>query len=110
MPNALPPQGPQARRPYDDLDAEFAKFTDPRIAPVLRGLQESEAALALLWAYGGGSWAESAAAAGLEPAAGEQVRRKLKRLGARYTQRRCAARAFTAVHRPVRSTPRGLVG
>ncbi|AVZ77994.1 hypothetical protein SLUN_38870 (plasmid) [Streptomyces lunaelactis] len=112
MPNALPPQGSHPRRtarPYDDLEAEFAKFTDPRIAPVLRGLQESEAALALLWAYGKGSWEESAAAAGLEPAVGEQVRRKLKRLGARYTQRSSAARAFTAGHRPVRATPRELV-
>ena len=109
MPNVLPPQDSQPRRlarPYDDLETEFAKFIDPRIAPVLRGLQESEAALALMWAYGKGSWAESAAAAGLEPAAGERVRRKLKRLGDRYTQRHSAARAFTAVY----ATPRGLAG
>ncbi|MDX2576689.1 hypothetical protein PV332_14545 [Streptomyces scabiei] len=102
MPNALPPQGFKPRRParrYNDLEAEFAKFTDPRIAPVLHGLQEAEAALALDWAYAGGSWAESAAAVGLAPAVGERVRRKLKRLGTRYTERCSAARAFTAVHR-----------
>lgn len=102
MPNALPPQGSQPRRlihPHDDLEAEFAKFTDHRIAPVLRGLQATEAALALDWAYSGGSWAEHAAAAGLNPAAGERVRRKLKRLGAGYTER-SAAHALTAVHRP----------
>ncbi|MFD5300496.1 hypothetical protein ACFWJU_35490 [Streptomyces mutabilis] len=108
MPNALPPQGSQLRclaRPYDGLEAQIAKFTDPRIAPVLRGLRESEAALAVMWAYDGRSWAECAAAAGLDRAVGERVRRKLKRLGARYMQRRSAARASTVVHRPVRTTP-----
>lgn len=103
MPNALPPQRTQPRRPirsHDDLEAEFARFSDHRIAAVLRGLQPAEAALALDWAYAGGSWAESAAALGLVPEAGQRVRRKLKRLGARYTERCSAARAFTAVHRP----------
>ncbi|WP_432159015.1 hypothetical protein [Streptomyces sp. bgisy153] len=102
MPNALPPHGNKPRRParpYNDLEAEVAKFTDPRIAPVLRGLQDAEAAVALDWAYTGGSWAESAAAVGLAPAVGERVRRKLKRLGTRYTERCSAARAFTVAHR-----------
>ncbi|MGW0298132.1 hypothetical protein ACWDYK_15705 [Streptomyces anthocyanicus] len=112
MPNALPPQSSQpgrSARPYDDLEARLAEFTDPRITSVLRGLHESEAALALRWAFDGRSWAESAVAAGLAPAAGERVRRKLKRLGARYAQRISVARAFTAVHRPARATPRELV-
>ncbi|MEU9546279.1 hypothetical protein [Streptomyces mirabilis] len=101
MQNALPlgVQPSRRTRPYGDLEAEFAKFNDPRIAPVLRGLQATEAELALDWAYAGGSWAERAVAAGLAPEAGNRVRRKLKRLGARHTER-SAARAFTDAHRP----------
>nr|WTB29592.1 hypothetical protein OG781_08900 [Streptomyces sp. NBC_00830] len=96
MPNALPPQEPQ---PCLRPDRRAVDFADKRINSVLRGLTDWEAALALAWARSGDSWGETAVAAGLPPAAGERVRRKLKRLGARYTER-SVERTFTEVVRP----------
>lgn len=113
MPNVLPPQQSRPRchptRPYSDLEAEFAKFTNRRIAPVLRGLTEPEAALALAWAYSADSWTETAAAVGLPSSAGERVRRKLKRLGVRYNER-SAEHAFAVAHRPVLAEFKEVLG
>ncbi|MER7733020.1 hypothetical protein ABTX80_19245 [Streptomyces erythrochromogenes] len=77
------------------------EFTDLRIPAVLRQLRPSERLVALHWARPGStSWSEAAARVialdadrlrGTAPfALGERVRRKLKRLGARHTERTSA--------------------
>ncbi|MET9608455.1 hypothetical protein ABZZ17_25960 [Streptomyces sp. NPDC006512] len=73
------------------------EFGDPRIAPVLRRLREPEERLARSWARDGEPWALTATAAGLPEAYGERVRRKLKRLGLRYS---AAAAAAPEARRP----------
>lgn len=83
----------------DDLIFETA-FDDPRLASVLAGLTEAERAVAMAWAHPAiGTWTEAARFAGAaEPCAcGERVRRKLKRLGAKHTQRAAAALRAGAV-------------
>ncbi|MCC9707358.1 hypothetical protein E4N62_19975 [Streptomyces sp. MNU76] len=45
---------------------------------------------------------------GLDPAAGERVRRKLKRLGDRYTER-SAAHVATTMHRPAAARAQGVL-
>lgn len=67
------------------------------IASVLRGLCDTEAAIALQWAYSGDTWAVAAIAKGMPAAYGARVWRKLKRLGNRYTVRRASANATAAV-------------
>ncbi|MEV4559309.1 hypothetical protein AB0K51_20290 [Kitasatospora sp. NPDC049285] len=77
----------------DDLVFEAA-FDDPRVAAVVAQLTRAERAVAMAWAHPStGSWAEAARFAGRpDPEAfGERVRRKLKRLGDRYTARTRAA-------------------
>ncbi|MGW6875861.1 hypothetical protein ACWGHA_26380 [Streptomyces xanthophaeus] len=61
------------------------------VRSVLRGLQPDEATVAAYWAQGAGTWSEAAQLAGLADAAGERVRRKLRRLGIRRTERTAAA-------------------
>ncbi|MFD5899676.1 hypothetical protein [Streptomyces sp. NPDC060366] len=93
MPMPLPQQEHHLNHHF--LAGEFARFTDRRLAPVLRALASEEALLALTWAYGKTSWERAAASAGLPEACGERVRRKLKRLGARYLDRAAAAERRT---------------
>ncbi|MFE1442982.1 hypothetical protein [Streptomyces sp. NPDC058739] len=78
----------------DDLVFETV-FDNPRLSAVLDGLTEAEHAVAMAWAHPTiATWTEAAQFAGAaDPEAlGERVRRKLKRLGARHTQRAAAAR------------------
>lgn len=78
----------------EDLVFETA-FDDPGIDAVLRGLTEDERRVAMAWAHPyADTWTEAAQLAGAaDPEAfGERVRRKLKRLGDRYTQRAAAVR------------------
>ncbi|RPE26690.1 biotin-dependent enzyme [Streptomyces sp. Ag109_O5-1] len=78
----------------EDLVFETA-FDDPRVDAVLRGLTEDERRVAMAWAHPyADTWTEAARLAGAaDPEAfGERVRRKLKRLGDRYTQRAAAVR------------------
>lgn len=70
---------------------EWVGFSDPRIAVVFRCLDADEAAVAWAWSHTGGSWQESAETVGLPASMGEQVRRKLKRLGARHQERQLEA-------------------
>lgn len=78
-------------------DAALAEeLADSRLLAVLRGMAADETALARAWAVDGESWVQVALDAGLPAAYGERVRRKLKRLGARYTER-AAATARSAV-------------
>jgi hypothetical protein len=77
-----------------DLVFETA-FEDPGIDAVLRGLTEDERRVAMAWAHPyADSWTEAARLAGAaDPEGfGERVRRKLKRLGDRYTERAAAVR------------------
>jgi len=67
------------------------RFTDARLGPVLRGLAADEVLVALVWATDAVTWEQAAAGAGRPGEVGERVRRKLKRLGARYTERAAAA-------------------
>ncbi|MFC5144617.1 hypothetical protein [Streptomyces aureoversilis] len=82
----------------DDRSPEAAiladEFTDSRLAVVLRGLCPAESAVARNWARTGDTWAVAAAGAGLGEAYGERVRRKLQRLGDKYTKRAAAAAAW----------------
>ncbi|MEU2069973.1 hypothetical protein [Streptomyces anulatus] len=70
-----------------------SELEDSRLATVLRALQPEESRFAWDWAKSGESWAEVAAAVG-QPAYGERVRSKLKRLGTRYVERTAAAAAW----------------
>jgi hypothetical protein len=83
-----------------DLVQERARFTDDRLAAVLRALAADEVRVALLWAVDGTGWDQAAAGAGLPDCYGERVRRNLKRLGARHRERAAAA---TAVQVPPES-------
>jgi len=68
---------------------------DVRLLSVLAALQPAERAVALAWAHPAvATWTEAALVAGAtDPVAlGERVRRKLKRLGERQTERAVAAR------------------
>ncbi|MDX2407377.1 hypothetical protein NJO91_30165 [Streptomyces microflavus] len=70
-----------------DLGVE-AGFDDPRLAEIMQALSPAERAVTLALAAGGvTTWAEAAMAAGAtQPKyAGEQVRRKVKRLAARIS-------------------------
>ncbi len=78
----------------DDLVFESC-FDNPGIGAVLRGLTEEERRVAMAWAHPyADTWTEAARVAGAaDPeAAGERVRRKLKRRGDQYTQRAAAVR------------------
>ncbi|WP_329549590.1 hypothetical protein OG548_42840 [Streptomyces sp. NBC_01356] len=78
----------------DDLVFETA-FDDERVNAVLAGLDPTERRVAMAWAHPSiANWTEAACSAGVvsPEAYGERVRRKLKRLGARYATR---ARAVT---------------
>ncbi|WP_412075295.1 hypothetical protein ACLF6K_04850 [Streptomyces xanthophaeus] len=71
------------------------ELTDQRIVTVLRDLRPDETAVALAWMQTDGiTWAEAAASVcAPEPAAlGDRVRRKLRRLGRRHSERAIAAR------------------
>ncbi|MFJ6889661.1 hypothetical protein ACIQRC_33100 [Streptomyces californicus] len=75
-----------------DLGVE-AGFDDPRLAEIMQALSPAERAVTLALATGGvTTWAEAAMAAGAtQPKyAGEQVRRKVKRLAARIIGRSSA--------------------
>ncbi|MEU7898597.1 hypothetical protein AB0B45_37770 [Nonomuraea sp. NPDC049152] len=77
----------------DDLVFEAA-FDDERINAVLAQLDAAERRVAMAWAHPAiATWTEAARFAGAaDPEAyGERVRRKLKRLGNRYTARSQAA-------------------
>ncbi|MFJ7912708.1 hypothetical protein [Kitasatospora sp. NPDC096204] len=76
-----------------ELEALKDELTDSRLAAVLRLLADDEAATAYHWADGSDSWAHAAREAGLPDSYGDRVRRKLKRLGGRHTQRALAAEA-----------------
>ncbi|MFJ3858891.1 hypothetical protein ACIPRL_21905 [Streptomyces sp. NPDC090085] len=81
------------RRPEDAL--LLGELEDSRLITVLRGLTPQEVEVATAWASDpGATWAEAAAMLrhGDPEAFGERVRRKLKRLGARQTERAAAAR------------------
>lgn len=67
-------------------DVEVLRFQsdDERLIAVLRGLDPEEAAIAWHWAEQGGSWGSAARAIGRPFQYGEQVRRKLRRLGRLY--------------------------
>ncbi|WBP92163.1 hypothetical protein [Kitasatospora cathayae] len=75
--------------------ALYGELDDDRLSAVLRGLDPDEARVAARYAEGTGSWAEAALGAGLREAYGDRVRRKLKRLGNRHTQRALAAAMVT---------------
>ncbi|MFE0099912.1 hypothetical protein [Streptomyces sp. NPDC059009] len=75
-----------------------AELLDPRIVAVLRQLRAPEEVVARLWACTGDAWAHAAADAGLPPSYGERVRRKLKRLGRRHTDRSAAAAVRLGEH------------
>jgi hypothetical protein len=79
----------ERRTPEDATLGE--ELADSRLLAVLRGLAADEAALARAWAADGESWAQATLDAELPAAYGERVRRKLKRLGARYAERAAAA-------------------
>ncbi|MFB6784384.1 hypothetical protein ACFCX0_45760 [Streptomyces sp. NPDC056352] len=65
---------------------------EKQAATVFRWLKPDEQAVARAWAVSGAaSWEEAAQSAGLPDAFGDRVRRKLKRLGERYEQRRASA-------------------
>ncbi|MFE4973718.1 hypothetical protein ACFRAR_16605 [Kitasatospora sp. NPDC056651] len=68
---------------------------DEDVHRVLRGLDPREAAVAAYWAQGAGTWSEAAGVADLSTAYGDRVRRKLRRLGERHTQRAPAAADVT---------------
>ncbi|MYR92353.1 MULTISPECIES: hypothetical protein [unclassified Streptomyces] len=81
-----------------DLGVE-AGFDDPRLAEIMQALSPAERAVTLALAAGGvTTWAEAAMAAGAtQPKyAGEQVRRKVKRLAARITGRSPATTEATS--------------
>ncbi|MEU5561229.1 hypothetical protein AB0H47_34780 [Streptomyces globisporus] len=81
-----------------DLGVE-AGFDDPRLAEIMQALSPAERAVTLALAAGGvTTWAEAAMAAGAtQPKyAGEQVRRKVKRLAARITGRSSATTEATS--------------
>ncbi|MGW0366860.1 hypothetical protein [Streptomyces sp. NPDC002990] len=89
--------------PYEVLTSTLPD--DPRIAAVLAQLTPVERAVAMAWANTRiTTWAEAAAmvidldapvVTGFDPAAlGARVRRKLQRLGTRYTERAAAASAW----------------
>lgn len=81
-----------------DLGVE-AGFDDPRLAEIMQALSPAERAVTLALATGGvTTWAEAAMAAGAtQPQyAGEQVRRKVKRLAARITGRSSATAEATS--------------
>lgn len=77
--------------PSPEDAALSAVFTDARIAAVLQELGSEEQSLAQAWAGSGDDWRKAAVAAGLPAEYGERLRRKLKRLGARYAARAQAA-------------------
>lgn len=64
---------------------------DVRVSTVFKLLQADEQAMALTWAECGGSWPEAANDLSQERRFGEKVRRKLRRLGDRYTDRAAEA-------------------
>ncbi|MGW7026752.1 hypothetical protein ACWGFX_06100 [Streptomyces xanthophaeus] len=68
-----------------------AERSDSRLAVVLRALHPDEESTAWTWAEDGTGWDRAAVAAGHPASYGERVRRKLKRLGTRYTVRAQAA-------------------
>ncbi|MFD0449430.1 hypothetical protein ACFQ10_54940 [Streptomyces indonesiensis] len=75
-----------------------ASFDDPRLTEILEALSPAERAVTLALAHPGvTTWAEAARAAGAaQPAIqGEKVRRKVKRLARRSTDRSPAAEATT---------------
>ncbi|MGI5142606.1 MULTISPECIES: hypothetical protein [unclassified Streptomyces] len=77
-------------------------FEDPRLTEILEALSPAERAVALALADPGvTTWAEAAVAAGAtQPELqGERVRRKVKRLAARSTDRSPAAEAITGSSR-----------
>ncbi|MGA5822629.1 hypothetical protein ACPC54_32810 [Kitasatospora sp. NPDC094028] len=79
-----------------EAEALWSELADSRLLGVLRGLEPAEAEVAAAWAADpGANWTRAAAAADHpSPAAfGERVRRKLKRLGGRSTERALAAAA-----------------
>ncbi|MGW2331698.1 hypothetical protein ACWC5C_38940 [Streptomyces sp. NPDC001700] len=68
---------------------------EKQAATVFRWLKPDEQAVARAWALSGAaSWEEAAQSTGLSDAFGHRVRRKLKRLGERYEQRRSNAGVF----------------
>ncbi|MDG4865235.1 hypothetical protein P8605_44525, partial [Streptomyces sp. T-3] len=93
---------PHGRTRYDGLAAPGDPFEaglpwvpgDPRIAAVLAQLTPQEREIAQEWAHRHGcSWAQAAEQVGVTgpQEQADSVRRKLKRLGTRHTQRQAAA-------------------
>jgi hypothetical protein len=66
----------------------LGELTDSRLLAMLRGLEADENTLARAWAASVDTWHEAALSTGLPAGYGERVRRKLKRLGKRYVERR----------------------
>ncbi|WP_438297700.1 hypothetical protein [Streptomyces sp. HUAS TT7] len=83
-----------AERGTPESEVLRAELGDSRLTTVLRGLTPEEAAVAYHWAAHGDSWARAALATGRPSAYGERVRRKLKRLGERHTERAATAHQF----------------
>ncbi|MFE6499916.1 hypothetical protein [Kitasatospora sp. NPDC057738] len=78
-----------------EAEALSAELADSRLLAVLRGLAPDEVATTRAWAAGEETWALAALAVGLPAEFGERVRRKLKRLGTRHTERALAAGTVT---------------
>ncbi|WDN56026.1 hypothetical protein [Streptomyces clavuligerus] len=72
---------PGGRAP--DEEALRHVLADPRVTAVLARLCGDESSVARIWSVSGETWRQAAIDAGLPPAYGERVRRKLKRLGAK---------------------------
>ncbi|MFC8201689.1 hypothetical protein ACFUTV_40870 [Streptomyces sp. NPDC057298] len=69
----------------------LGELVDSRLLAVLRGLEADEDALACAWALSTDTWQEAALNTELPVGYGERVRRKLKRLGRQYEERRTNA-------------------
>ncbi|MBQ1116994.1 hypothetical protein [Streptomyces sp. C3-3] len=78
----------------------LGELADSRLFTVLQGLDADENTLAKTWAASRDTWAEAALAAELPTECGERVRRKLKRLGRRYEERRTNASTVVAMPAP----------
>jgi hypothetical protein len=76
-----------ADKPHPD-DASW--FLDPRLSTLWRRMGEQDRAVAFFLGVSGGTWADAAVAAGYPAAAGEAVRRRLRRYAAELERRRAA--------------------
>lgn len=80
------------RTPEQDL---LSKQREIRVSTVLKHMSAEEQAMALTWAEHGDPWPEVANEYGQERQFGETVRRKLRRLGDRHTDRAAEAERTT---------------